>query len=104
MKKLTAVLRGCKFEDTLIELREKEIRRRFEAAKDECKEAHILAKMKYNEAIQALAADKADYTTIIQKMVEAKSFILQADKTLEILTEIESDLDGNINSEASHNE
>ena len=41
MNKLEAILRGCSFIDKLFSLREKEIRRKLEAAKDECEEAKV---------------------------------------------------------------
>ena len=41
MKKLTAILNGCKLIDRLFSLREKEIRRKLDAAKDECEEKKV---------------------------------------------------------------
>ena len=54
MKKLEAILRGCSFIDKLFSLREKEIRRKLEAAKAECKEAEINWQISYEEAMQKL--------------------------------------------------
>ena len=45
MKKLEAILKGCEFLDKLFGYREKEIRRKLEAAKDQCETVKIQAQI-----------------------------------------------------------
>lgn len=54
MKKLTAILQGRKFVDKLFGLREKEIRRELEIAKDECDEIEVRAQILYETCMNKL--------------------------------------------------
>lgn len=92
MKKLEAILRGCSFIDKLFSLREKEIRRKLEAAKDECEEDKVNWKISYEEAIQKLGEKEVDYGKIINDMITAKEGIMSAEATLKAIKEIEEDL------------
>ena len=47
MKKLTAILKGCNLVDKLFSLREKEINRKIEGAKDDCERRKAEAEIKY---------------------------------------------------------
>lgn len=96
MKKLEAILRGRKFIDRLFDLREKEIRRKIEAAKDECKETEINWQISYEEAMQKLGEKDVDYGRVLNDMVTAKEGIINAQATLKAITEIEKDLDENV--------
>lgn len=96
MKKLEAILRGCKFVDKLFGLREKEIRRKIEAAKDECKEAEINWQISYEEAMQKLGEKDVNYNKVLNDMVTAKEGIINAQATLKVITEIEKDLNENV--------
>ena len=96
MKKLEAILKGCKFIDKLFGLREKEIRRKIEAAKDECKEAEINWQISYEEAMQKLGEKEVDYGRVLNDMITAKEGIINAQATLKVITEIEKDLNENV--------
>lgn len=96
MKKLTAILQGCKLADKLFSLRKKEIRRKLEAAKDECEEVKVRYQLAYEQAMQKLGEDNADYGCIINTMIDAKEGILSAEATLKAIHEIESDLDSEV--------
>ncbi len=96
MKKLEAILKGCSFIDKLFSLREKEIRRKLEAAKDECKEAEINWQISYEQAMQKLGEKDVDYEKVINDMVTAKEGIMSAQATLKVIEEIEKDLDENV--------
>ena len=100
MKKLEAILKGCKFVDKLFGLREKEIRRKLEAAKDECKEAEINWQIAYEEAMQKLGEKDVDYGTVLNEMVAAKEGIANAKATLKYICEIEKDLEENVEVES----
>lgn len=96
MKKLEAILKGCKFVDKLFGLREKEIRRKLEAAKDECKEAEINWQISYEEAMQKLGEKDVDYGAVLNDMITAKEGIANAKATLKFVCEIEKDLEENV--------
>ena len=92
MKKLEAILKGCSFIDKLFSLREKEIRRKLEAAKDECEETKVNWQISYEEAMQELGEKEVNYGKIINNMITAKEGIMIAEATLKVIKEIEKDL------------
>lgn len=96
MKKLEAILRGCKFVEKLFGLREKEIRRKIEAAKDECKEAEINWQISYEKAMEKLGEKDVDYGKVLNDMITAKEGIMSAQATLKVIDEIEKDLNENV--------
>lgn len=93
MKKLTAILQGCKLVDKLFGLREKEIRRKLEAAKDECEEKKVKAQIDYEQAMKRLGEESVDYMRVINAMIQAKQDIHDAEATLKCIKDIEKDLD-----------
>ena len=93
MKKLTAILKGRKLIDKLFSLREKEIRRKLDAAKDECEEKKVKAQIDYETAMKKLGDESVDYKRVINEMITAKQSILEAEETLKAIKEIEKDLD-----------
>lgn len=99
MKRLTAILQGCKLVDKLFGLREKEIRRTIEAAKDECEEVEMRAQMVYETSINKLGEEEVCYADVLNSMIEAKSEIMQAQETRKIIEEIEKDLDSEVKTE-----
>lgn len=92
MKKLEAILRGCSFIDKLFSLREKEIRRKIEGAKDECEERKVEHQIAYEEAMKKLGEKNVDYRAVLNSMISAKQGIIDAESTLKVLEEIEKDL------------
>lgn len=97
MKKLEAILKGRAFLDKLFGLREKEIRRKLEAAKDECEESKVNWQISYEEAMQKLGEKEVDYGKIINDMITAKEGIMSAEATLKAIKEIEKDLNEEVN-------
>ena len=93
MKKLEAILRGYKLVDKLFGLREKEIRRKIEAAKDECEEKKVKAQMDYETAMNLLGEKDVNYRNVLNSMIQAKQSIIEAQDTLDVIKEIEADLD-----------
>ena len=93
MKKITAILKGRKLFDKLFGLREKEIRRKMEAAKDKCEEKKFKAQMEYEEALKKLGDENVNYESVLNDMILAKQHILEAEDTLKVILEIEDDLD-----------
>ena len=93
MKKLQAILNGQKFTDKLYTLREKEIRRKLEAAKDEQETIKATAEMEYLEAMNLLGDTDVNYEKAINLMLTLKQRIIDAEFTLKAIKEIENDLD-----------
>lgn len=96
MKKLEAILKGCSFVDRLFSLREKEIHRKFEAAKNECEAAKVNWQISYEEAMKKLGEKEVDYGKIINDMITAKEGIINAEATLKAIKEIETDLNDEV--------
>ena len=97
MKKLQAILNGQKFTDKLYTLREKEIRRKLEAAKDEQETIKATAEMEYLEAMNLLGDTDVNYEKAINLMLTLKQRIIDAEFTLKAIKEIEKDLDEEVN-------
>ena len=93
MKKLQAILNVQKFTDKLYTLREKEIRRKLEAAKDEQETIKATAEMEYLEAMNLLGDTDVNYEKAINLMLTLKQRIIDAEFTLKAIKEIENDLD-----------
>ena len=93
MKKLQAILNGQKFTEKLYTLREKEIRRKLEAAKDEQEKIKATAEMDYLEAMNLLGDTDVNYEKTINWMLTLKQRIIDAELTLKAIKEIENDLD-----------
>lgn len=91
--KLTAILKGCTLVDKMFGFREKEIRRKIEAAKDKCEVKKLEAQMDYEKALKRLGDDNVNYESVLNDMVQAKQHILEAEDTLKVIEEIEKDLD-----------
>lgn len=104
MNKLEAILRGCKLVDRLFGLREKEIRRKIEAAKDECEEKKVKAQMDYETAMNLLGEKDVNYRNVLNSMIQAKQTIIEAQDTLDVIKEIEADLDSEADMEKEDKE
>ena len=91
--KLTAILKGCKLVDKMFSFREKEIRRKLEAAKDKCEVKKLEAQMDYEKALKRLGEDNVNYESVLNDMIKAKQGIYEAEDTLKVIEEIEKDLD-----------
>lgn len=96
MKKLQALLRGEKFTDKLLELKEKEINRKLEAYKDEQETEKANAEIEYEKLLHSLACPQVDYKSVLCAMVECKQRIIDADATLKAIAEVEADLDADV--------
>lgn len=93
MKKIQAIIKGRKFTDKLFGLKERQICRALEAAKDNAEKQKEDASIAYEEQFSKMADDDANYEAIINSMLEYKQIILSADATIQALEEIKSDLD-----------
>lgn len=82
MKKLQALLRGEKFTDKLLELKEKEINRKLEAYKDEQETEKANAEIEYEKLLHSLACPQVDYKSVLCAMVECKQRIIDASRRL----------------------
>lgn len=71
MKKLEAILKGCEFLDKLFGYREKEIRRKLEAAKDQCETVKIQAQIEYEESMNKLGEKDVNYEAVINDVINS---------------------------------
>ena len=92
MKKLEAILKGRKFIDRLFGLREKEIKRNNESAKDNVEKMKVTAEIDYENYCKKLGDEDVNYEAILNEMIECKQTIISANATLEAIAEIEADL------------
>ena len=92
MEKLEDILMVRKLRGKLLGFREKEIRRKLEAKKDECKKTEINWQISYEESMKKLSKEEFDYDKVINEMVAAKVGIANAKATFKIICEIEKDL------------
>lgn len=90
--KLEAILKGCKLVDKMFSFREKEIRRKLEAAKDKCEVKKLESQMDYEKALKRLGEEDVNYESVLNDMIKAKQGILEAEDTLKVIEEIETDL------------
>lgn len=97
-------MKGCKLVDRLFGLREKEIRRKIEAAKDECEEKKVKAQMDYETAMNLLGEKDVNYRNVLNSMIQAKQSIIEAQDTLDVIKEIEADLDSEADMEKEDKE
>lgn len=84
-------LKGCNLVDKLFSLREKEINRKIEGAKDDCERRKAEAEIKYENYCKELGEKDVDYRRIINGMLECKQEIMDADETLKVIAEVEAD-------------
>lgn len=96
MKKLEAILKGRNFVDKLFGLREREIKRNLEAAKDSVESQKTKAEIDYESLCKALGEEDIDYKYVINAMIVCKGTIISAEETLKAITSIEEDLNSKI--------
>lgn len=96
MKKIQAIIKGRKFTDKLFGLKERQIRRALEAAKDNAEKQKEDASIAYEEQFSKMADDEANYESIINRMLEYKQTILSADATIRAIDEIKADLEAEV--------
>lgn len=99
MKKLTAILKGRNFVDKLFSIREREVKRNIEAAKDSVESEKAKAELEYEKLCYSLAGDNVDYNEVINCMIQCKETISNADATLTAIAAIEEDLKSDVKEE-----
>ena len=96
MKKIKAIIKGRKFTDILFGLKERQINRAIEAAKDNAEKQKEDASIAYEQQFASMAEDDADYQAIISRMLEHKQTILSAEATIKAIDEIKADLESEV--------
>lgn len=96
MKKIKAIIKGRKFTDKLFGLKERQIRRALESARDNAEKQKEDAAIAYEQLFADLADDDADYSRIINEMLSKKQTIIAADATIKAVDEIAADLDSEV--------
>lgn len=101
MKKLNAILKGRKFIDKLFSLREREIKREIETARDEFESKKAKAEMEYERLLHSLGDENINYKTVFNQMLTQKEIISDANNSLGAIKEIEEDLNSEVQEECS---
>ena len=96
MKKIKAIIKGRKFTDKLFGIKERQIKRALEAARDNAEKQKEDAAIAYEKLFADMADDDADYQRIIGQMIEHKQTILAADNTIEAIEAIKADLESEV--------
>lgn len=96
MKKIKAIIKGRKFTDKLFVLKERQIKRALEAAKDNAEKQKEDASIAYEGLFGKMADDDADYQDIITAMLEHKQTILAAEETIKAVESIKADLESGV--------
>ena len=96
MKKIKAIIKGRKFTDKLFGLKERQIKRALEAAKDNAEKQKEDASIAYEGLFGKMADDDADYQDIITAMLEHKQTILAAEETIKAVESIKADLESEV--------
>lgn len=96
MKKIKAIIKGRKFTDKLFGIKERQIKRALEAAKDNAEKQKEDASIAYEKLFADMADDDADYQHIIGQMIEHKQTIIAADNTIEAIDAIKADLESEV--------
>ncbi len=93
MKKVTAILQGCKLADKLFGLRERQIKTAITAARNDIEEQGTTAQIEYENLCKKLGEkDVSDYRSILNGMIKARNTAIKSAETLQVLADIEADL------------
>ena len=96
MKRIEAIIKGRKFTEKLFGLRQRQIKRAIEGAKDNAEKQREDATIAYEELFSKLAEETPDYQHIIAKMLEHKQTIISADETIRAIEAIKADLEAEV--------
>lgn len=96
MKKIKAIIKGRKFTDKLFGIKERQIKRALEAAKDNAEKQKEDASIAYEKSFADMADDDADYQRIIGQMIKHKQTIIDADNTIAAIEDIKADLESEV--------
>lgn len=96
MKKIQAIIKGRKFTDKLFGIKERQIRRALEAAKDSVEKQKEDAAIAYENLFANMADDNVDYESIINQMLAQKGIIRRAEETIKAIEEIKADLEAEV--------
>lgn len=96
MKKIKAITKGRKYTDNLFGIKERQIKRALEAAKDNAEKQKEDASIAYEKLFSDMADYDADCQCIIRQMLEHKQTIIAADNTIEAIDAIKADLESEV--------
>ena len=96
MKKIKAIIKGRKFTDKLFGIKERQIKRALEAAKDNAEKQKEDASIAYEKSFADMADDDADYQRIIGQMIKHKQTIIDADNTIAAIEAIKAELESEV--------
>lgn len=96
MKKIKVIIKGRKFTEKLFGLKERQIRRVIEAARDNAEKQKEEASIELEKLYIKLADDDVNFSALINAIILSKQTIKSADETIEALNEISADLESEV--------
>lgn len=93
MKRITAVLKNCKLVDRVFSIREKQIYNALDAAEMNIEQQVADAQIEYEKLFDKLGEKDANYTLIINQLLEKRETIRRGNLTKEALAEVRADLE-----------
>lgn len=96
MKRIEAIINGCKFTEKLFGLKKKQVYRALEAAADNAEKQKEDAAIAYENMFARLGEEGACYEGVINEMLAQLQAILSADATIEAIAKIRADLDAEV--------
>lgn len=104
MKKITAVLKNCKLVDTLFSIRERQIYNALDNAKMNVEEQIANAQIEFENNLENLGKNDADYKRIINNMLKNRETIMNGQKSIETIEDIRKELDAEAEIDESNDE
>ena len=99
MKKIEAIVKGKKFTEKLLGIKERSIKRALDGALDNIEKQQEQATIDYENLLVKLADDDVDYVKVINDLINRKQIIIDGESTKKVIEEIRNDLESEVKEE-----
>lgn len=99
MKKIEAIVKGKKFTEKLLGIKERSIKRALDGALDNIEKQQEQATIDYENLLVKLADDDVDYVKVINDLINRKQTIADGESTKKVIEEIRNDLESEVKEE-----
>lgn len=96
MKKIEAIVKGKKFTEKLLGIKERSIKRALDGALDNIEKQQEQATIDYENLLVKLADDDVDYVKVINDLINRKQTIVDGEFTKKVIEEIRKDLESEV--------
>lgn len=96
MKKIEAIVKGKKFTEKLLGIKERSIKRALDGALDNIEKQQEQATIDYENLLVKLADDDVDYVKVINDLINRKQTIADGESTKKVIEEIRNDLESEV--------